>query len=130
MIRINQFTRIIRYYLQIKANSNFSKQISLNNIHREWKRFLFLLTSAGRILAYKGSHSIFVIFMLKQVSIYSLLLVMLASCSSLKTAFTGERENATNSHSNTVKKETKFLDQIDVPVESSQSKNEEAITPV
>ena len=66
--------------------------------------------------------------MLKQVSIYSVLLVMLASCSSLKTAFTGNTEPASTPRSNTVKKETKFLDQIDVPVESSRSKkNDEAI---
>lgn len=63
--------------------------------------------------------------MLKQVSIYSLLLVMLASCSSLKTAFTGSREPVSTSHSNTVKKETKFLDQIDVPVESSKAKKDD-----
>ncbi|HEY5773030.1 MAG TPA: hypothetical protein VIS75_10395, partial [Chitinophagaceae bacterium] len=63
--------------------------------------------------------------MLKQVSIYSLLLVMLASCSSLKTAFTGTRESASTLKSNSVKKETKFLDQIDVPVESSTSKKED-----
>jgi len=69
--------------------------------------------------------------MLKQVSIYSLLLVMLASCSSLKTAFTGKREPAPTPHSNSVKKETKFLDQIDVPVESSRSKKEDdAVVPV
>jgi len=59
--------------------------------------------------------------MLKQVSIYSVLLVMLASCSSLKTAFTGNRERASAATSSSVKKETKFLDQIDVPVESSKT---------
>ena len=63
--------------------------------------------------------------MLKQVSIYSLLLVMLASCSSLKTAFTGNRQAESPSSSNTVKKETKFLDQIDVPVESTRSKKDD-----
>src|SRR4030095_3929311 len=63
--------------------------------------------------------------MLKQVSIYSVLLVMLASCSSLKTAFTGNREVASTPNTNTVKKETKFLDQIDVPVESTKSKKED-----
>ena len=50
---------------------------------------------------------------------------MLASCSSLKTAFTGTGESASTLKSNTVKKETKFLDQIDVPVESSTSKKED-----
>jgi len=53
------------------------------------------------------------------------MLVLLASCSSLKTAFTGNREPASTQNSNTVKKETKFLDQIDVPVESSRSKKED-----
>lgn len=57
--------------------------------------------------------------MLKQVSIYSLLLVLLASCSSLKTAFTGNKQPASNT---SVKKEAKFLDQIDMPVESAKSK--------
>lgn len=63
--------------------------------------------------------------MLKQVSIYSLLLVMLASCSSLKTAFTGNRGLASTAPSSSVKKETKFLDEINVPVESSKSKKED-----
>ena len=63
--------------------------------------------------------------MLKQLSIYSLLLVMLASCSSLKTAFTGNREPASAATPSSVKKETKFLDQIDVPVESSKSKKQD-----
>jgi cell wall-associated NlpC family hydrolase len=61
--------------------------------------------------------------MLKQVSIYSLLIVLLASCSSLKTAFTGNRQSAPVTSSNTVKKETKFLNQIDVPVESTTSRS-------
>jgi lipoprotein Spr len=69
--------------------------------------------------------------MLKQVSIYSVLLVMLASCSSLRTAFTGSSQTAPDTHSKAVKKETKFLDQIDVPVESKTSKKEdEAIAQV
>ena len=68
--------------------------------------------------------------MLKQVSIYSVLLLMLASCSSLKTAFTGNREPVHPTNSKTVKKETKFLDQIDVPVESTRTRKEEnAVTP-
>jgi len=63
--------------------------------------------------------------MLKQVSIYSLLLVMLASCSALKTAFTGNRGPASTAPISSVKKETKFLDEINVPVESSKSKKED-----
>ena len=62
--------------------------------------------------------------MLKQVFIYSGLLVVLASCSSLKTAFTGNREPA-SATSSSVKKETKFLDEINVPVESSKSKKDD-----
>ena len=69
--------------------------------------------------------------MLKQVFFYSVLLVVLASCSSLKTAFTGSSQPTSASRSSTVKKETKFLDQIDVPVESTKSKKDDgAITPV
>jgi len=68
--------------------------------------------------------------MLKQVSFYSILLVMLASCSSLKTAFTGNGQTGSAAHSAAVKKETKFLDQIDVPVESSGQKNHESIAAV
>ena len=50
------------------------------------------------------------------------LIVLLASCSSLKTAFTGTGQTApVSSH---VKKQTKFLDQIDVPVEGSSYKLE------
>ena len=59
--------------------------------------------------------------MLKQVSIYSLLVVLLASCSSLKTAFTGSRQSPP-ANTNTVKKETKFLNQIDVPVEANRTR--------
>ena len=59
--------------------------------------------------------------MLKQVSIYSLLVVLLASCSSLKTAFTGNRQSP-SANTNTVKKETKFLNQIDVPVEANRTR--------
>ena len=64
--------------------------------------------------------------MLKQVSIYSVLLVILASCSSLKTAFTGSSQTAPGTYSKAVKKETKFLNQIDVPVESTGTKKEDA----
>jgi len=46
--------------------------------------------------------------------------VLLASCASLKTAFTGNSATASANNPSTVKKETKFLDQIDMPVESSK----------
>lgn len=62
--------------------------------------------------------------MLKQVSIYSLLIVLLASCSSLKTAFTGNRAPEPVNHTTAVKKEAKFLNEIDVPVESTKTKVE------
>src|SRR5436190_10974697 len=62
--------------------------------------------------------------MLKQVTLYSIMIVMLASCASLKTAFTGNKETASASNSTAVKKESKFLDPIDVPVESSKEGNE------
>ena len=48
--------------------------------------------------------------------------MLLASCSGLKIAFTGNRDPATTANSAYVKKETKFLEQIDVPVESSGPK--------
>jgi len=50
--------------------------------------------------------------------------MLLASCASLKTAFTGNKSTASSGNSTTVKKETKFLDQIDVPVESSKGVKE------
>ena len=62
--------------------------------------------------------------MLKQVTLYSLTIVLLASCASLKTAFTGNRNTTSSGTSTAVKKETKFLDQIDVPVESSKGVRE------
>jgi lipoprotein Spr len=49
------------------------------------------------------------------------MIVLLASCASLKTAFTGNNVPANNSTA--VKKETKFLE-IDVPVESSKGVKE------
>lgn len=49
---------------------------------------------------------------------YWALIVLLTGCSSLKTAFTGNRPSSAPSA--TVKKETKFLSEIDVPVESSK----------
>jgi len=59
--------------------------------------------------------------MLKQALLYSLSVVLLASCSSLKTAFTGNKQSAPASQSSAVKKETKFLDQIDMQVETPKS---------
>lgn len=52
------------------------------------------------------------------------MIVLLASCASLKTAFTGNQGTASTNNSTSVKKETKFLDQIDVPVESSKGVKE------
>src|SRR5258705_702937 len=62
--------------------------------------------------------------MLKQATIYSIMIVLLASCSSLRTAFTGNRESTPATNSTAVKKETKFLDQADMPVESSKGQKE------
>ena len=50
--------------------------------------------------------------------------MLLASCTSLKTAFTGNQETVSRNNSTSVKKESKFLDQIDVPVESSKGLKE------
>lgn len=67
--------------------------------------------------------------MLKQATLYSILIVSLASCASLKTAFTGNKTPENNSTA--VKKETKFLDHIDAQVESSKGTREkEAVQPV
>jgi lipoprotein Spr len=62
--------------------------------------------------------------MLKQATLYSIMIVLLASCASLKTAFTGNQETVSRNNSTSVKKESKFLDQIDVPVESSKGLKE------
>jgi lipoprotein Spr len=62
--------------------------------------------------------------MLKQATLYSIMIVLLASCASLKTAFTVNQGTASTNNSTSVKKETKFLDQIDVPVESSKGVKE------
>ena len=50
--------------------------------------------------------------------------MLLASCASLKTAFTGNKATASTNKPTAVKKETKFLDPIDVSVESSKASNE------
>ena len=50
--------------------------------------------------------------------------MLLASCASLQTAFTGNKATASSSNATSVKKQTKFLDQIDVPVESSKGVKE------
>ena len=52
------------------------------------------------------------------------MIVLLASCTSLKSAFTGNKSTASTNNSTAVKKESKFLDQIDVPVESSKGVRE------
>lgn len=58
------------------------------------------------------------------------MIVLLASCASLKTAFTGNSSTASANNSTSVKKETKFLE-IDVPVESSKGiKEKESEKPV
>ena len=57
--------------------------------------------------------------MLKQVPLYILFIISFASCSSLKTAFNGNRQPP-SSAGNATKKETKFLD-IETPVEASRS---------
>src|SRR6187431_2874192 len=62
--------------------------------------------------------------MLKQAILYSIMIVLLASCAGLKTAFTGNKGTASTGNSTAVKKETKFLDPIDVPVESSKGVRE------
>jgi lipoprotein Spr len=69
--------------------------------------------------------------MLKQATLCSIMIVLLASCTSLKTAFTGNPGTASINNSAAVKKETKFLDQIDVPLESSKGskENEKAVPP-
>jgi len=63
--------------------------------------------------------------MLKQATLYSTMIVLLASCASLKTAFTGNQGTASTNNSTAVKKETKFLDPIDMPAESSKGVKEE-----
>jgi cell wall-associated NlpC family hydrolase len=65
--------------------------------------------------------------MLKKIIFYSLMIVLLASCSSLKTAFTGVKEPAPSSQSTAVKKETKFLDQ-DMQVENPKSSKQNQAT--
>ncbi len=66
--------------------------------------------------------------MLKKIIFYSLMIVLLASCSSLKTAFTGTKP-APVSQSTVVKKETKFLNQ-DMQVGSSTNQNQTTTIPV
>ena len=57
------------------------------------------------------------------------MIVLLASCSSLKTAFTGSKQPAPGSQTSTVKKQTKFLDQ-NMEVESPKPKQKEAAVTV
>src|SRR5436190_13551935 len=65
--------------------------------------------------------------MLKQATLYSIMIVLLPNCASLKTAFTGSRETAVT-NSTSVKKETKFLDQVNVLVESSKRTKEKEVS--
>ena len=57
------------------------------------------------------------------------MIVLLASCSSLKTAFTGSKQPAPGSQTSTVKKQTKFLDQ-NMEVESPKPKQKETAVTV
>lgn len=52
------------------------------------------------------------------------MIVLLASCSSLRSAFTGTKSTPPTNNSTAVKKETKFLDPVDMPAESSKSVKE------
>jgi lipoprotein Spr len=65
--------------------------------------------------------------MLKKIFFYSSMIVLLASCSSLKTAFTGSRQSAPEIPATAVKKETKFLDQ-NMEVETPKSKKQDQST--
>lgn len=63
--------------------------------------------------------------MLKKITFYSLIIVLLASCSSLKTAFTGNQQSAPEASS--VKKQAKFLDQnmeVESPRPAKQKEGE------
>jgi hypothetical protein len=64
--------------------------------------------------------------MLKNIVKYSVLIFSLASCSSLKTAFTGKNEFTGNLAIAEEKKEAKFLDAISMPVEKVTVKQEAA----
>jgi cell wall-associated NlpC family hydrolase len=55
--------------------------------------------------------------MLKQALLYSLSVVLLASCASLKTAFTGKQQSSQKTDQSVAKADPKFLDQIDVEME-------------
>jgi lipoprotein Spr len=57
--------------------------------------------------------------MLKRVLFYTSLICILASCSSLKTAVTGKKATIPAQNALTEKKETKFLKEISMPVESA-----------
>jgi lipoprotein Spr len=62
--------------------------------------------------------------MLKNVVIYSGFVLSLASCTSLKTAFTGKKENVNPAVASAEKKESIFLDKISMPVEKSSTRLE------
>ena len=63
-------------------------------------------------------------FTLKYAVLYIVFIASLASCTSLKTAFTGKNDNATTTAAASEKKQAKFLDQISMPVEKISVKNE------
>lgn len=67
--------------------------------------------------------------MLKQSLLYSLLFILLASCTALKTAFRGTDQQVTNGSVLQVNKETKFLEQISVQVETNNPTQEKAKDP-
>lgn len=66
--------------------------------------------------------------MLKQALLYSLSVVLLASCASLKTAFTGKQPSPPNTQQTVAKNDAKFLDQIDVQMEEAKAEKETAPT--
>ena len=69
--------------------------------------------------------------MLKKITFYSSIIVLLASCSSLKTAFNGNKQSEPASQSTAVKKETKFLDQnMEVETPKSSKQNQATTTAI
>ena len=62
--------------------------------------------------------------MLKFAVKYSFLILLLASCTSLKTAFTGNKNTPNHTIVSSEKKEAKFLNEISTPVEKNSAKQE------
>lgn len=62
--------------------------------------------------------------MLKNAVKYSILVLSLSSCASLKTAFTGKKESTNTSSVSAGKKEAVFLNEISMPVEKVNTKQE------